>query len=80
MQYSSIPVGILLGGWLADYVFEPFMSGGSRAAAFLGMLVGAGKGSGMALMFLCTGVLGAAASIYWYGNREIKALDAEEEG
>lgn len=80
LQYSSIPVGILLGGWLADYVFEPFMSGGSRAAAFLGMLVGAGKGSGMALMFLCTGVLGAAASIYWYGNREIKALDAEEEG
>ena len=80
LQYSSIPAGILLGGWLADYVFEPFMSGGSRAAAFLGMLVGAGKGSGMALMFLCTGVLGAAASIYWYGNREIKALDAEEEG
>ena len=25
IQFSSIPLGILLGGLLADYVFEPFM-------------------------------------------------------
>ncbi len=25
VQFSSIPLGILLGGLLADYVFEPFM-------------------------------------------------------
>lgn len=79
LQYSSIPLGILLGGWLADYVFEPFMKGGSPVAAFLGRLTGTGSGSGMALMFLCTAVLGTAASIYWYGNKDIRALDAEEE-
>ena len=27
LQYCSIPAGLLLGGWLADYVFEPFMQG-----------------------------------------------------
>ena len=25
IQYWTIPTGILLGGFLADYVFEPFM-------------------------------------------------------
>ncbi len=30
IQYSAIPAGIVLGGYLADYVFEPYMcSGGS---------------------------------------------------
>lgn len=26
VQYLTIPVGILLGGYLADYVFEPLMA------------------------------------------------------
>ena len=30
---------------------------------------------GMALMFLCTGVLGATSSLYWYCNREIRKLE-----
>ena len=55
------------------------MKGGSPAAAFLGRLTGTGSGSGMALMFSCTAVLGAAASIYWYGNKDIRALDGKEE-
>lgn len=75
LQYCSIPAGLLLGGWLADYVFEPFMQGGSAAAQLLGRLVGTGSGSGMALMFLCTGVLGATSSLYWYCNREIRKLE-----
>ena len=29
----------------------------------------------MALMFLCTGVLGATLSLYWYCNREIRKLE-----
>lgn len=37
------------------------------------------KASGMALMFSCTAVLGTAASIYWYGNKDIRALDGKEE-
>lgn len=66
IQYSSIPIGILLGGWLADYIFEPFMTTGNVVAIFLQKIVGSGAGSGMAVMFLCTGTLGFFASVFGY--------------
>ncbi len=74
VQYSSIPVGILLGGILADRVFEPFMASGSPAAAFLGRLVGAGPGSGMAVMFICTGLIGTLWSLAAYSSRGVREL------
>lgn len=74
IQFSTIPVGILLGGVLADYVFEPFMASGHVMAGIWGKLVGYGSGSGMALMFLCTGCLGCAASLMGYNNKEIRKL------
>lgn len=75
IQYSTIPIGILLGGVLADYVFEPFMNSGKSLAALLGRLVGTGTGSGMAVMFLCTGICGFLVSIISYRNKEIRSLD-----
>lgn len=66
IQFSTIPVGILLGGFLADYVFEPFMQRENVVAAALHMVVGEGAGSGMAVMFLCTGILGSMFSIICY--------------
>lgn len=75
VQYATIPIGILLGGLLADYVFEPFMRTSQPAALFLQNLVGSGAGSGMAVMFLCTGLLGCSTSLMWYKNREINKLN-----
>lgn len=66
IQFGSIPVGILLGGFLADYVFEPFMANGSPLAVLLAKLVGPGAGSGMAVMFLCTAVLGSGFCLVSY--------------
>lgn len=74
IQYSTIPIGILLGGFLADYVFEPFMQTENRIAAILGQIVGKGAGSGMAVMFLCTGILGSLFSIIFYRKKEIQQL------
>jgi MFS family permease len=62
IQYSTIPVGLFLGGILADYVFEPFMASGSPLASALLLVVGAGKGSGIALIFLLVGILGTVTS------------------
>lgn len=76
IQYSTIPAGILLGGFLADHVFEPFMASGRPAALLLQRLVGAGAGSGMAVMFLCTGVLGGASSVLLFRSRAVQALRA----
>lgn len=75
VQYSTIPLGILLGGFLADYVFEPFMRSGAGFAAALEKLVGSGTGSGMAAMFLCTGICGFIVSIASLFSREIRKLD-----
>jgi MFS family permease len=79
IQYCTIPVGILLGGFLADFVFEPFMQNSkSVLAESLRNLVGTGSGSGMAVMFLCTGVLGFISSILLYINRNVKKLNDKD--
>lgn len=74
IQFSSIPLGILLGGLLADYVFEPFMLTQNPMAQALQKLVGEGAGSGMAVMFLCTGILGTLFSFIFYQRKDIRDL------
>lgn len=74
IQFSTIPLGILLGGFLADYVFEPFMRKENGITAVLHTLVGTESGSGMAVMFLCTGILGSLFSFISYHKKEIKAF------
>ena len=74
IQCSTIPFGILLGGYLADYVFEPFMRAETGLASFLQILVGSGAGSGMAVMFLCTGVCGFAMSMLSLRSKGIQKL------
>lgn len=75
LQYFTIPLGTLLGGALADYVLEPMMRRGGHLALALQKIVGSGAGSGMAVMFLCTGVLGCLTSLLWYGSPAIRKLD-----
>lgn len=51
LQFFTIPLGYLLGGWLVDSVLEPLMAR-LPDSHFLINLLGAGKGSGAALLFL----------------------------
>ena len=74
IQFSTIPIAILIGGFLADYVFEPFMMSDDLFADFLKMVVGEGAGSGMAVMFLCTGILGTFFSFIFYKRKDIQNL------
>ncbi|MCM1189423.1 MAG: MFS transporter [bacterium] len=75
VQFSTIPVGIIAGGYLADYVFEPFMRSETGFAALLAKIVGSGAGSGMAVMFLCTGVCGFTVSAASCFNRKLRELN-----
>lgn len=75
IQFCTIPIGILLGGFLADYVFEPFMEGENALAGALHILTGDGSGSGMAVMFLCTGTLGSLFSYVFYRSRSVQTLN-----
>lgn len=72
IQWCTIPVVILSGGLLADRVLEPFMAGSSAPAHWLQALVGRGPGSGMAVLFLCTGLLGGLSCLLFYRLSTIK--------
>lgn len=74
IQYATVPAGILLGGFLADHVFEPYMRVGNPVTSFLHILVGDGAGSGMAVMFLGTGICGCVFSYVSYRKKEIQEL------
>jgi len=57
---------MILAGRLADVVFEPAMASGGAFARLFQPLVGSGPGSGMALMFVFSGILGAAVAVTGY--------------
>lgn len=73
LQYCTIPLGLIIGGVLADYVFEPLMQTGR--CGILNSILGNGSGSGMALMFISTSILGLLSSILGYTNKEIRSLE-----
>lgn len=56
LQFSAIPVGYFLGGFLVDSVFEPFMAGTENT--LLLNIFGTEKGSGAALLFFVIGIAG----------------------
>jgi MFS family permease len=62
----SAPIAMLAAGPLADRVFEPLMSGTSSLARALARIVGTGPGSGMAVMFVIAGLLGALVGLLGY--------------
>jgi len=62
----SAPVAMILGGRLADVVFEPAMAPGGALAPAFGPLVGTGPGAGMGLLFVFAGILGVIVALAGY--------------
>ena len=58
LQFFTIPIGLFLGGFMVDNVYEPFMRAYGNLSV-LKTLFGSGKGSGAALMMLILGVTGS---------------------
>lgn len=75
LQFFTIPIGYLLGGWLVDRVFEPFMAA-QPAGGWLPALFGAGPGTGAALLYFVIGVLGALSCLPFRADRAIWGLEA----
>ena len=63
LQNCTIPLGLFLGGIIADHVFEPFMAADSPVQKILSHLFGSGNGSGIAVIFFCVGILGIIISL-----------------
>lgn len=62
LQFFTIPIGLLLGGFFTDNIAEPFMAA-NASNSFLTALFGQGKGSGAALMMFVLGLAGIAVCI-----------------
>ena len=63
LQNCTIPLGLFLGGILADYVFEPFMAAYSPLQNALSVFFGSGSGAGIAVMFFLVGIFGTGISL-----------------
>ena len=64
LQFFTIPIGLVFGGFMVDEVCEPIMKGNAEILHFL---FGNGKGSGAALMMFILGVLGTGMCLV-FGN------------
>ncbi len=71
----SNPLGTILAGPLADYVFGPAMMPGGGLVPVFGWLVGTGPGAGMSLMFLFTGTMGVVISIAAYSFSSVRNVE-----
>jgi DHA3 family macrolide efflux protein-like MFS transporter len=57
LSRSMVPLGTLLAGPLAEFVFEPAMDSGGLFARVFGNIVGTGPGTGMSVIIIFTGLL-----------------------
>lgn len=76
LQFFTIPVGYLLGGFLVDRLCEPLMADLPEGAA-LRILLGSGKGSGAALLFLGIAAAGTAVCLLFRRDRRLWQLEDE---
>ncbi len=73
LQFFTIPLGYLAGGFLVDKVFEPFMA--DRSDTVLNKLFGTGKGSGTAFLFAVIGIMGVLVCIIFSRLKAMRKLD-----
>lgn len=72
-QFFTIPLGYILGGFLVDKVFEPFMT--KNSSIILSTLFGSGKGSGAAFLFLFLAFAGMAVCLVFRKDKNIWKLE-----
>ncbi|MBT9165069.1 MAG: hypothetical protein DDT22_01283 [candidate division WS2 bacterium] len=62
----TAPVAMLIAGPVADYVLEPLMSSSNAFSQFFAPIVGMGKGTGMSLMLVFSGIFGILVGLSGY--------------
>jgi hypothetical protein len=77
LQYTSIPVGNLMGGFLADKVFEPYMQKSATFQSILTKIVGNGSGCGIALLYICIAFIGFLGCCIFKLSKNMRRLDEE---
>lgn len=76
LQFFTIPLGLFLGGFLVDQVFEPLMAD-QEVKSILSMIFGTGKGSGAQVLFSLIGVTGVIICLVFRKDAHIWALETD---
>ena len=71
LQFFTIPIGLFLGGFMVDDIFEPFMEM-YQSHAGLALLFGYGKGSGAAAAMFALGIAGTLHCLIF--GRKLKKI------
>jgi hypothetical protein len=77
MNTFSFAVAYLMGGILADKVFEPLMIENSLLANIIAPLLGAGPGRGMGLMFVLMGILAMFTALSAFTYPRLRQVEIE---
>jgi hypothetical protein len=70
-------VAYLIGGPLADYVFEPRLAANGALADSIGQVIGVGPGRGIALLFSIAGLLIMLTGVVGYLYPHVRRLEDE---
>lgn len=76
LQFFTIPIGYVVGGFLVDRVFEPLMAAQGTGSA-LTVLFGTGKGSGAACLFAILWLVGLMTCLVFRRDHHIWMLERE---
>lgn len=71
----SAPLAMAAAGPLADGFFEPGMTAGGNLTPLFGWFLGTGPGTGIAAMFVITGLLGALVGATGYAFRDVREVE-----
>jgi MFS transporter, DHA3 family, macrolide efflux protein len=72
---AALPLGYLLAGPLAEYVFEPALMPGGALASSIGRVIGVGEGRGLGFMFIVMGLTMSAIAAVGYAMRSVREID-----
>ena len=74
---AALPLGYLLAGPLAQYVFEPAMRPGGALAGSVGRVIGVGEGRGLGLLFIALGLAMSTLAALGYALRPVRRVEEE---
>lgn len=74
LQFFTIPLGYLCGGFLVDKVFEPFMAVQLPDSLWITMF-GSGKGTGAAMLLFVIGIFGSLSCLPFRADKHIWKLE-----
>jgi DHA3 family macrolide efflux protein-like MFS transporter len=72
----SSPLAMIIGGLLADYVFEPAMTSEGWLAPIFGSFVGTGSGAGIGLLYVFLGIGTALIGIIGYSIPNLREVES----